>query len=616
MDLLGNITEFNLKLAEITGHERQRVLGQPLASLLTHAAEAQHGMQQALSGERMDHELFFTHAKTGAEVALSVSMSPQRKGSSHGGPMRLAGLIMVGMDVTQQRRLMEDCARLAGDYSALVSQSPTPVLCMDVGGRITEWNRALEAVTGAAAQSVVGRKLLGDVISAGGGMQLASEEMNTALSACLVNAVCGSSKESAAVLLKLADGRQVDLIITTQARRDGTGTVVGVFCFAQDVSMRRAMETATKVRQAAEAAAEAKTRQLSVLCHEIRNPLNGIMGNVAALEDEIQDAGLLKVITTTMSCVHQLRRTVDDMLDLSKLEEGKLAVERRPFSMALMLEAVVAQVGHAASDKGLVMYTDLTACEGDFFVGDAMRIQQIIANFAWNACKFTETGSLTIRVETEPVADSPGKLNATFKCIDTGCGIEPKLQSKLFEPWSMLDDPSHACSTAKWGGSGLGLSICKSLATFIGGKVGVSSAPGTGSTFMLHVGIERAGESEIAGLRRPPLPQPAQAAQVAASPPLSATHGVLETAGSFKPGFPSAPSGPFPGSGMLQGSNAPVASNVEWDAAQKANPLDVTGSEPAWKRMRSDTSDSGRVVRDAPPSCRGCSMPGRALVSE
>ena len=217
-------------------------------------------------------------------------------------------------------------------------------------------------------------------------------------------------------------------------RRDGEGAVLGAFCFAQDIGLRKALEKATSVRIAAEAAAEAKTRQLAVLCHEIRNPLNGIMGNVAALDEEVTNPSQRDIITTTLTCVNQLRRTIDDMLDMSKIEEGKLLVEVAPFDVRTIVNAVVSQVERAAREKGLYVRAQISDAitAGGAFTGDSCRIQQILANFAWNAMKFTEEGGLVISVDAvpDPEALDAGTHRVFFKCIDTGCGIEFDVQAR------------------------------------------------------------------------------------------------------------------------------------------------------------------------------------------
>ncbi len=422
----------------------------PPPRVVTAAAAAAAAATAAAAGAPAD-----AFADTDEEVTVVFNVSRRRAATG-----AVAGLVLVGQDVSEHRRLAARCARVTHDMSVLVDHAAAPVFGTDAAGRVNEWNGAMARATGVEASEVVGAALVGHVFGASGRLKLGSEEHRVALEVAIQTALRGTSAGPLALTCALRDGRPLELVVSVDPRRDGgddAGAVRGTFCFAQDVGLRKALEHATAVRAAAEAAAEAKHRQLAVLCHEIRNPLNGILGTVAALDDECSDPAVAELISTTLTCSNQLRRTIDQMLDMSKLEEGKLTLELEPFSVRCAVRAVIAQIQRAASEKGLLVVADLRGVSPPLpgsFLGDACRVQQILANFCWNSIKFTAEGSITIRVETEPAGPGgTGPPRVFFRVIDTGCGMDADAQAKLFQPYEM----AHPSRIGKYGGSGLGL---------------------------------------------------------------------------------------------------------------------------------------------------------------
>ena len=280
----------------------------------------------------------------------------------------------------------------------------------------------------------------------------------------------------------------------------------GAFIFFMDMSMPRAMEKALSVQHAAEAASDAKSRHIAFMSHEIRNPVNGILASVEAINEMmpiiqraranrgesggVDDAHYNEVeelVLTTLACSDQLRRTVDDMLDLDKLEEGKLVLTLAPFSVRRMLRSVSMQVNAAARAKNLRFVTSVSPLLADVaLVGDAGRIQQVLTNFCWNAVKFTTEGVVTVEVTCDARVDADDEpITCFFKVIDTGQGMSKQTMENIFDRFSMANH-----KVDKYGGSGLGLTICRSLAELMHGQIHCMSVPGEGSTFVLELSLD------------------------------------------------------------------------------------------------------------------------------
>lgn len=240
-----------------------------------------------------------------------------------------------------------------------------------------------------------------------------------------------------------------------------------------------------------ESAAEAKAAQLAALCHELRNPLNGVFGNLQELElaqTRQEDlASQTEFLSYALTCCQHMRRILDDFLDISKIEKGLLRLSNVRVRVRAVVTEVCKQILRAAEEKGLAVEMEVeSTLDHMLFTLDSHRVQQVLANFAWNSVKFSTVGSITFRVRSSLVDGRPDKRMLYFDVQDTGCGMDPQQQQRIFEPYTM-GNPSRI---GKYGGSGLGLNICKTLAELMGGKVSCRSVPGMGSVFTLQLECE------------------------------------------------------------------------------------------------------------------------------
>ncbi|MBI5259850.1 MAG: PAS domain S-box protein [Burkholderiales bacterium] len=249
----------------------------------------------------------------------------------------------------------------------------------------------------------------------------------------------------------------------------------GTIWIAEDVTAQRQAEAAlARARDEAEAANRAKSAFLANTSHEIRTPLNGLVGMARlARQPGIDPARLDLYLTQIAASAETLSAIISDILDLSKIEAGRLEIETAPFDLLALLHSLQQAYEALADSHGLAFEVDIDARLPPTVRGDALRVRQILANYLQNAMKFTATGR--VRLAARRLAEGWVR----FEVQDTGPGIDEATQRRLFRPFTQADESI----TRRFGGTGLGLSICRELAELMGGRVGVSSAPGQGSCF-------------------------------------------------------------------------------------------------------------------------------------
>jgi len=263
---------------------------------------------------------------------------------------------------------------------------------------------------------------------------------------------------------------------------DGPATLI----FAQDISAQKHAELALlQARDAAEAANRSKADFLANMSHEIRSPLNAVLGLAYLLEHAPLDPDAHSMVRKIRSSGSMLLGIVNDILDVSKIEAGQLSIEQAPFRLDDVMSNVATTMGIMVGNKDIELIIRPLPPGISSVMGDSLRLEQILSNLTSNAIKFTQQGHVELRVTVLSQFDDTMTLR--FDVLDTGMGIATELQSEIFLPFMQADNST----TRRFGGTGLGLTICRQLVNLLGGEIGLNSTLGQGSDFWFTLPLKR-----------------------------------------------------------------------------------------------------------------------------
>jgi signal transduction histidine kinase/NO-binding membrane sensor protein with MHYT domain/ActR/RegA family two-component response regulator len=285
---------------------------------------------------------------------------------------------------------------------------------------------------------------------------------------------------SATIEQRCDDGRW----LRVQDRRTAGGGIVTVVNDITD--LKRDAQALAEARDAAEAANAAKSLFLANMSHEIRTPLNGVIGLAQALSQTELNPGQREMLDLMQSSSRMLLTLLGDILDLARIESGRLTLESEPFNLRAAVHEAADLYRASAAAKGLALVVDVCPDCPDFATGDEVRLKQIMCNLVSNAVKFTEAGLVSLEASCGPKVD--GRTTLRVAVSDTGIGFGREERERLFGRFEQAD----GAITRRYGGSGLGLSICRQLAEMMGGDLDAESEPGGGSTFILTVPMSTA----------------------------------------------------------------------------------------------------------------------------
>ena len=357
--------------------------------------------------------------------------------------------------------------------ATIVEQSSEAIWTKDLAGIITSWNSGAAAMFGYPPADAVGRAL-------NVGESTAEEEE------ARMQRLMAGEKFSYDARAMTRSGTAIDIQVAVAPLLDQANQWIGSISVARDVTQHKRSEEALRLaREAAESANHAKSSFLARMSHEIRTPMNGVLGMTELLLETGLTSAQRKYAETVQRSGQNLLGIINDLLDFSKIEAGKLELENVDMDLRRTLEDVVDLLAERARAKGLELACSIPANLATHVKGDPLRLGQVLTNLVGNAIKFTEQGSVVIRVAG--LEETAHNVTLRFEVSDTGAGISAAAQSHIFEEFAQGD----GSTTRKHGGSGLGLAISRQLVEMMGGNIYVESVLGTGSTFWFTSRFEK-----------------------------------------------------------------------------------------------------------------------------
>ena len=263
------------------------------------------------------------------------------------------------------------------------------------------------------------------------------------------------------------------------------------FQFRDITEDKKELEAAKEQLKIAESVSQSKTEFLSSMSHEIRTPMNGIIGMLTLAHGQLRGHSAENYIIKAEQLSKYLLSVINDILDMSRIEAGKIELESKPFELAALAEKLRNMFQKNVEAKGVAFYVEMKDVDVKYIVGDELRISQILVNFLSNAQKFTEKGE--IRVTFRQLQKENGKVSLMFRVHDTGKGMDAKFISRIFKPFEQESQDI----TKQYGGSGLGMSITDRLVHLMGGEIVIDSMLGKGSDFSIYLTLPIAEVSEI-----------------------------------------------------------------------------------------------------------------------
>jgi len=479
VDVQGRVRTFNPAGSVVFGREASEVIGQPFSQLLAEeslpafadylrecvASDLHEGVpSQEFLGRRHGGQVFPLQLSTG-----SVNMADER----------LLVCIITDLSTQQKQRAELEAAR---DQLLLAAEAAQlGIWTWSLGSGELTWNARMVEIYGLPDDLAQGNYTIEHWRT-----RIHPEDADAALQS--MDAVVASGGGFAPVFRIIRPSGEIRHVQAgAQVEHDLAGNPVRVTGINRDITAQRELEAyLLSAKEQADEASAAKSSFLANMSHEIRTPMNAVLGMLQLVQHTTLSTRQFDYINKAQTAAKSLLGLLNDILDYSKIEAGKLQLDLHPFEFEQVMQDLAIVLAGNQGGKAVEVLFDLDVDLPAVLIGDSLRLQQVLINLAGNALKFTAQGQVTIRVAQLPV--ETGRISLRISVEDTGIGISPEQLARIFDGFTQAE----ASTTRRYGGTGLGLVICKRLIELMGGELHVDSEPGVGSRFwfelMLDVG--------------------------------------------------------------------------------------------------------------------------------
>ena len=430
--------------------------------------------------------------KDGSRLPAVVSVTALRDAQE-----AIIGYLLIGTDNTARQQVEEERAKLDQRLRdqqfytrSLIESNIDAIMTTDPAGNISDVNKQMELLTGCTRDELIGapfKNHFADPVMAEASIALVLREKTVA---------------NYELTARARDGKETVVSFSASTFYDRNRKLQGVFAAARDVTERKRLDKVLQeknielesARATSEKANRAKSDFLANMSHEIRSPLNAILGLTYLLEKANLDLEVRSMVHKIRASGRMLLGLITGILDVSKIEAGQMEIEQVPFRLGDVMENLSIALGVVVGDKDIELTVSPPPARVVTVVGDALRLEQVLINLCSNAIKFTSAGRVEVRID---LLSSDAENPMLRFCVqDTGIGISPELQNSVFAAFTQADNSI----TRRFGGTGLGLTICRQLVTLMGGDIGVNSTPGLGSEFWFTWPLKEVQGAELSGL--------------------------------------------------------------------------------------------------------------------